>query len=145
MFIRFLKSLFKRKNNSTQFSDKLILAVDDDATQRLMIQRALERYGYRVMTVENGSKGLEAAYQQRPDLILLDVMLPDINGKEICRRLKSDFRTKKIPVIFLTSLDTPRDIIEEYNLGAEIHLTKPIKAKELVSQVEITFNENSAS
>jgi CheY-like chemotaxis protein len=65
--------------------------------------------------------------------------MPGMQGGDVCKRLKSDVRTKDIPVLFLTSTNTSKDIIEHYDLGAEVHLTKPINPKELISQIEITF------
>lgn len=124
---------------------KSILTIEDDITQRTMIQRTLEKRGYTVLMAEDGPKGLEVAQNQKPDLILLDVLMPGMRGDEVCRRLKSDNRTKDIPVLFLTSLDTPKDVIRHYDVGGEIHLTKPINAKELIAQVEITFTERKST
>ena len=121
-----------------------ILAIDDDLSQRTLIARTLEKSGYKVSTAENGEIGLELARGETPDLILLDVIMPGIHGNEVCKRLKADSRTKDIPVLFLTSLDTPKDVIEQYALGAEVHLTKPINPKELIRQIEITFEDQES-
>ncbi len=144
MWKRF-KNIFAKKpvEISPQFSNRLILTIDDDLTQRTMIERTLQKAGLRVLTAEDGEKGLEAARAQNPDVILLDVIMPGMRGNEVCRRLKSDSRTKNIPVLFLTSMDDPKDVIEQYELGAEIHLTKPINPKELIRQIEITLNSQN--
>ena len=145
MFDRVKKLFAKDEKKTSPFANRCILTIEDDATQRTMIQKTLERRGYTVLIAEDGQMGLEMAQNQKPDLILLDVIMPGMRGNEVCKRLKADTRTKNIPVLFLTSLDTPKDIIEQYDLGAEIHLTKPINAKELISQVEITFKEQQAA
>jgi len=120
-----------------------ILAIEDDLTQQSMIKKTLEKNGYRVSLAEDGEKGFEAAKREKPDLILLDVVLPGgMNGQEVCKRLKADEATQGIPVIFLTSINTPGSVVEHFDLGAEMHLSKPISAKELISQVEITLKDN---
>lgn len=139
MFKERIKKLFSRTQENAAPNGKRILAIDDDEGQRLMIQRTLEKSGYAVTTAENGQNGIDLARAQKPDLILLDVIMPGIHGDDVCKALKSDYRTKDIPILFLTSLDTPKDVIDHYNLGAEVHLTKPIQPKELISQIEITF------
>ena len=118
-----------------------ILTIEDDAAQRRMIQKALEKRGYVVFTAENGEQGLQMAQVRKPDLILLDVIMPGIDGKEVCKRLKAYEETKDIPVLFLTSIDAPKEIVEHYYIGGEIHLTKPINARELVAQVEASLKE----
>lgn len=135
-----IRRVFTREHpSSNPANSKCILAIDDDATQRAMIQKILTKKGYTVLIAEDGQKGLERALQQRPDLILLDVMMPGMPGNDVCRKLKANSQTKDIPVIFLTALDTPRNVIEHYDIGADIHLTKPVNSKELISQVEISL------
>ena len=142
MFWKKIKQKFSNKELSVSLAvNRRILTIEDDLIQRTMIQRTLEKRGYTVLAAEDGLKGLEIAFSEIPDLILLDVIMPGLRGNEVCRRLKNDSRTKNIPVLFLTSLDTPKEIIEQYDLGAEVHLTKPINPKELISQIEITFEE----
>ncbi len=146
MFDR-LKKIFSKNNPPKVLIGfgKRILAIDDDPSLRIMVKRTLERQGYGVISAEDGLKGLAMAESEHPDLILLDVMMPGMQGHEVCRRLKANPSTKKIPVIFLTSVETPKSVIEAYDIGAEIHLTKPIRAKELISQIEMTFKENPSS
>lgn len=138
-----IKRFFKRDTSPIheEFFGKSILTIEDDLSQRTMIQRTLEKRGFKVLMAEDGRKGLEMAQSVKPDLILLDVVMPGLNGNEVCRRLKSDGRTKDIPVLFLTSLDAPKDVIEHYDVGGEIHLTKPINSKELISQIEFTLGQ----
>ena len=135
---------FKKKSEDTQNAAQIsrkILTIEDDPGQRMMIQKTLEKKGYTVLLADSGEKGLEAAFLQKPDLILLDVIMPGMHGEEVCKKLKNDTRTKNIPVLFLTSVNEPRDVIEHYDLGAEVHLTKPINPKELIAQIEITFGQ----
>ena len=135
-----IKKVFaKRESSCNPALDKRILTIDDDPSQRMIIQRTLAKRGYSVMAAQNGQEGLDIAFKERPDLILLDVMMPGMHGDDVCRRLKANAQTKNIPVIFLTSMDAPQDVIEHYDVGADIHLTKPINAKELISQVEISL------
>ena len=142
MFER-VKRIFRHESKQVkpEFLGKNILTIDDDLSQRTMIQRTLEKSGLKVLTAEDGHLGIEIAQSQKPDLILLDVIMPGLNGNEVCRRLKSDNRTKDIPVVFLTSMDTPKEVIEHYDAGGEIHLTKPINPKELISQIEFTLGQ----
>ncbi len=146
MFWKKIRQKFVKEGpQATPVMNRRILTIEDDLTQRTMIQRTLEKRGYTVLAAEDGLKGLEIAFSEKPDLILLDVIMPGLRGNEVCRRLKNDSRTKNIPILFLTALDTPKDIIEQYDLGAEVHLTKPINAKELISQIEITFEEQKST
>jgi len=142
MVLKRLKKFFSQGKESAPPVGSLgcILTIEDDPTQRMMIQRTLEKKGYRVLAAEDGRQGIEIAHEYTPDLIILDVVMPGINGEEVCKILKNDIRTQDIPVLFLTSRSDPADVIEHFDLGAEIHLTKPINAKELISQVEITLN-----
>ena len=138
-----IKKIFLPKTSAPVNSGaaKRVLAIDDDRIQRTMIQTTLQKRGYSVFTAETGESGLNMAFELKPDLVILDVVLPVMSGHEVCRRLKADQRTKDIPVIFLTSQDSPGDVIEHYELGADIHLTKPINSKELVTQVQISLGE----
>ena len=124
-----------------RFIGKSILAIDDDMIQRTMIEKTLQKRGFSVMTAENGEVGLDMAVNNKPDVILLDVILPGMRGYEVCRRLKKDERTKDIPILFLTALDDPKEVIAQYDMGGEVHLSKPINPRELISQIEISLQE----
>lgn len=121
--------------------DKCILTIEDDKVQRTLIKRTLEKKHYRVITAQDGEEGLILAQEEHPDLILLDVSLPGMNGKEVCRQLKASLQTQMIPILFLTAMDSPVNVIDQYDLGAELHLTKPIKPKELIDEIEYTLQE----
>ncbi|MBF0122587.1 MAG: response regulator [Candidatus Omnitrophica bacterium] len=118
--------------------DKVVLLIDDSDIDRRVAASILERR-YHVLTAASGIEGLKVAREKLPDLILLDFMMPDMQGPDVCRVLKEDETTRHIPVIFLTSMDTPATVIDSFEEGAEIYLTKPISRFELVNQVRATL------
>jgi CheY-like chemotaxis protein len=115
---------------------KSILIVDDDQGVLKTVQGVLLANGYSVLTAATGEKGVQIAKLQRPDLILLDVILPGLKGREVCVKLKEDDNSKDIPVIFLTAKDSPDDIQAEKAVGGVSHLTKPVNAKMLLSEIK---------
>ncbi|HOD12143.1 MAG TPA: response regulator [Candidatus Omnitrophota bacterium] len=140
MFNR-LKSFFKKAQlSSTSLSGRRILVVEDETAQRLTLERILQKEGVHVVSAENGEQGLRKAVEFFPDVILLDERMPVMSGADMCRELKKHEVTRDIPVIFLTAADSPEDVVEHFELGAEIHLAKPINAKELISQILISLN-----
>lgn len=120
----------------SQLVRKSILIVDDDEGLLKTVQKILLGNGYSVLTANTGEKGLQIARNQRPDLIILDVLLPGIKGREVCAILKEDPGTKLIPVIFLTAKDSPDDIEAEVAVGGQAHLVKPVNAKILLAEVK---------
>lgn len=119
-----------------RFSRKSILVVDDDEGIQVTLKRILLDRGYSVLTAMTGERGIQIAKTQQPDLILLDVILPGMKGREVCVKLKEDKATKDIPVIFLTAKDSPDDIEAERKAGGIGHMTKPIKTKVLLSEIK---------
>lgn len=119
-----------------QYNRKSILVVDDDEGLQKMVKRILLNHGYSVLSATSGEKGLQIAQRQQPDLIVLDVILPGVKGREVCARLKQDPLTDRIPVIFLTAKDSPDDIQAEIAAGAVSHLTKPINPKILLDEIK---------
>ena len=114
---------------------KEILVIDDTA-QNLSIISELLKDIYKVKVATSGKKALSYLETSKaPDLILLDVILPGIKGREVCRRLKEDPRTSAIPVVFLTAKDSPDDVQAEKEVGATSHLTKPVSPRMLISTV----------
>jgi two-component system alkaline phosphatase synthesis response regulator PhoP len=113
---------------------KKILVVDDSELDRTFVDKALCRR-YQVITADCGKSGIAAARQNKPDLILLDYMMPDMKGPEVCHALKSDAATENIPVVFLTSLGDAASMVDGFEEGAENYLTKPIGKRDLLSQV----------
>jgi DNA-binding response OmpR family regulator len=112
-----------------------ILVVEDEPDLRSLLDRSLERAGYRVLLAEDGVEALEKATSEPLDLILLDLMIPHVDGIEVCRRLKRDDRTARLPVIMLTAKQEPVDRIVGLELGADDYITKPFNLRELVLRV----------
>lgn len=121
---------------------KIILIVEDEPGQRLAIQKIIEKAGYRALLAENGAQGIAMAHEHKPDLIVLDVVMPNIDGIEVCRQLKDGGSTRGIPIIFLTSQDSPNDVVQHFDLGADMHLSKPVDATELLSQIQMSFENH---
>lgn len=114
---------------------KTVLLVDDEETMRKILQRRLGASGYRVLTACDGVEGVEAAQRQHPDLILLDAMMPRMNGLEACRTLKAHPATRRIPIIMLTA--NVSDLLREQVLeaGAAACLHKPFESKQLLEAI----------
>jgi DNA-binding response OmpR family regulator len=111
-----------------------ILVVEDDATMRRVLKDNLEYKGYSVITAADGESGLKAAVERRPDLMLLDIMLPGINGYEICRLVRE--AGGQMPIIMLTAKGQESDIVLGLNLGADDFVTKPFSLRVLLARVE---------
>ena len=109
-----------------------ILIVEDDPTMLRGLKDNFEFKGYKVVTASDGEKGLEAALNAKPDLILLDIMLPKINGYEICRLIRE--QKLDMPIIMLTAKGEESDIVLGLNLGADDYVTKPFSIKELLAR-----------
>lgn len=118
---------------------RLILAVDDEESSLKLIRLLLERVGYRVLTAPSGEEGLVLAKAEQPDVILLDVIMPGIDGHEMLRRLKRDPDTKAIPVMMVTARGADQDIEQSFKLGAVFHLEKPYETHDLLKKLEVTF------
>ncbi len=112
-----------------------ILIVDDEEDVLELVQFNLEKDGYKTETAVSGEEALKKAKAKRPDLIILDLMLPGIDGLEVCKRLKSDSKTENIPVIMLTAKSEESDIVTGLELGAQDYITKPFSPKVLIARV----------
>ncbi|MBI5186991.1 MAG: PAS domain S-box protein [Nitrospinae bacterium] len=115
---------------------KKILVVEDEEKVQELIRFALEEEGYEVISAENGETGLEMARSAAPDLILLDVLLPGINGFEVCRSLKSGAEFKSIPVLMITALDDVENKVNGFSAGADDYVSKPFNLIELLSRIK---------
>jgi two-component system alkaline phosphatase synthesis response regulator PhoP len=113
---------------------KKILVVEDEPGIRLSISDELESTGYEVVTAENGEKGLAAAEREKPDLIILDLMMPVLDGTEVCKTLRT--RGDRTPVIMLTVRDKEIDKVLGLELGADDYMTKPFSLRELTARVK---------
>lgn len=112
-----------------------ILVVDDEATNLQMIKQILQDE-YHLVFAKNGEKAIELAQEQTPDLILMDVMMPEMDGLEACKRLKSDSQTSAIPVIFVSALSANAEIMSGYEAGGDDYITKPFDQKQLLAKVK---------
>ena len=112
-----------------------ILVADDEERSRRLLHHILEAKGYEVIFAENGQQALEKAFAEQPDVILLDVMMPIVDGYEACRRLKADPRSAPIPVIMVTALSDRQDRIKGVDAGADDFLLKPIDREELLLRI----------
>jgi DNA-binding response OmpR family regulator len=111
-----------------------ILVVDDEPSVRELLERILRSRGFEVKTADGGEEGLELAQRERFDLILLDVMMPGVDGKEVCARLKVSPSTAPVPIIFVTALDDPAKRTECMALGAADFSKKPLRAEDLLAR-----------
>ncbi len=122
-----------------------ILAVDDEEDILELIRYNLEREGYSVTCVETGEDCVEKVRETPPDLVLLDLMLPGIDGLSVCRILKSDAKTSSVPVVMLTAKGEEADIVSGLELGAEDYVTKPFSTKVLVARVRSVLRRANAA
>jgi putative two-component system response regulator len=113
-----------------------ILIVDDSITNLQVLSRALKEQGYEPCPIQSGRAALAAAHKRAPDLILLDINMPELDGYEVCAQLKSDPRTADIPVIFVSSLNEPFDKVRAFSSGGVDYLTKPVNLDEVHARVE---------
>jgi CheY-like chemotaxis protein len=115
---------------------KSILVVDDSRTIVSILRDMLKSEGYRVRCAYSGEEALEHLTEETPDLIILDVLMPKMNGLEVLSKIKASPETSSIPVIMLTSSGKHDDVLEGYKLGAEYYVTKPFKQAELIHGIE---------
>ena len=127
-----LNETFKSQINR---SDYKILIVDDVVSNVLLLKILLTNEKFQVCTASNGNQCIEMTHKEKPDLILLDVMMPDISGFDTAVILKKDPETAEIPIIFLTALNSPSDLVKGFQVGANDFLTKPFNKEELVMRV----------
>ena len=118
-----------------QVHKKRILVCDDDPVILRLLQVNLELEGYEALLAHHGAKAIEMALSERPDLIILDIMMPRMDGYEAVQNLKADHRTSSIPVIFLSAKAQPSDIDRGKSYGVEEYLTKPFDSGELLEVV----------
>jgi two-component system OmpR family response regulator len=120
-----------------------VLVVEDEANIRDLIRTALRFHGFATSLAATGAEALREARDLRPDLILLDVMLPDIDGFEVCRRLRAE--GDQVPVIFLTARDTASDTVTGLTLGGDDYVTKPFSIEALVARVRAVLRRAAAA
>jgi two-component system alkaline phosphatase synthesis response regulator PhoP len=116
-------------------TQKQILVVEDEEDIQELLKYNLAKEGYQVHCVDSGEAGLQEARKMFPDLLILDLMLPEMNGLEVCRQLKSDSKTQPIPIIMLTAKGEESDIILGLEMGADDYVTKPFSVQVFLSRV----------
>jgi DNA-binding response OmpR family regulator len=113
-----------------------ILFIDDNSVDRALIDKLLTKYGFHVSLAEDGLKGLKMGLEEKPDLILLDILLPHISGIELCKKFKKHPATQGIPIIFYTSIDTPKHLIDYTSYGAQDYIQKTTPPEELLASIK---------
>lgn len=134
-----------KKTPDDDFESRCILVVDDNDGDLLLIKRTVEKMGHRALTAKNGKTGYDVAKTEKPDLILADCRMPEMDGVEMCKRIKEDPTTKDIPLIFLTNVETPATVIECFDMGVDNYICKPINPKLLTDQITTIFEEHFTS
>jgi len=119
---------------------KKILVVDDENSVRDLIQLILKRENYEIITVSDGKSAIEASKTEKPDLIILDLMLPDINGYEVCKEI---YNTSQIPIIMLTAKNEVIDKVLGLEYGADDYITKPFESIELIARVKAVLRRRN--
>ncbi|BAZ31965.1 response regulator receiver modulated diguanylate cyclase [Cylindrospermum sp. NIES-4074] len=117
----------------------LILLVDDTPDNLRLLSKMLESQGFKVRKTVSGKMAIQAAKIEPPDLILLDINMPEINGYEVCRQLKSQEETAKIPIIFISALDQATDKVMAFEIGGVDYITKPFQESEVLARVKNQF------
>jgi PAS domain S-box-containing protein len=131
------KSSCKQTEDFPKNEVRPILVVDDSQEMLKLLTDILTNGNYRVRTASSGQMALESITSELPNLILLDIRMPDMDGYEVCRRLKSDERSSSIPVIFISGFDDTADKIKGFNAGGVDYITKPFQPKEVLARVKI--------
>ena len=124
--------LYSQNHDYSKFN---VLAVDDIPLNLLLVQKMLSRFNFKLRTAANGQLALDAIAEQKPDLILLDLMMPGIDGFEVIRRLRENPETSDIQIVILSALNSNEDVIKGFNVGANDFITKPIIMEKLLTCV----------
>jgi two-component system, OmpR family, phosphate regulon response regulator PhoB len=117
-----------------------VLVVDDEIDLVRLVKYNLEKEGFSVLTAYNGQHALQQVREHRPDLLVLDLMLPDMAGYEVCQQIKKDTRTRYIPIIMLTARSSENDRVSGFESGADDYVVKPFSPKELVLRIKAMLN-----
>jgi len=128
----------------TDMETQRVLVVEDEADIREMVSYNLAKAGFEVVEVASGEEALASIEDALPDLILLDIMLPGVDGFTVCRKLKTESRTAATPIIMLTAKGEEADIVRGLNLGADDYITKPFSLRELIARVQALLRRASA-
>lgn len=115
---------------------KKILIVDDEPNILMSLEFLMKKEGYEVFVARDGSEALDIISAERPDIVVLDIMMPNVDGYEVCRKIKDSQEMKHIQVVFLSAKSKPEDIEKGYEMGADLYLTKPFSTRNLVKEVK---------
>lgn len=130
-----------KPNKSTE--QKRLLLIDDDPNLILLVKDYLEFRGYEVITAENGREALDILEREVPDMIICDVMMPEMDGYSFVKHVREEQRTSWIPVLFLSAKGQSQDRVKGLNTGADVYMVKPFEPEELVAQVESSLKQAS--
>ena len=119
-----------------------ILIVDDDVETLRLVGLMLQRQGYKIVAANNGAQAIASAKMEQPDLILLDIMMPDMDGYEVTKQIRSDIAIQKIPIIMFTAKGMVDDKVEGFDAGVDDYLTKPTHPAELTAHVKALLARN---
>jgi DNA-binding response OmpR family regulator len=131
-------------DNDNPMSKSTILVIDDEPDLVELVRYNLVRDGFEVACASDGRAGLQSARYYKPDLVVLDVMMPNIDGLEVCKQLRADSRTSGVPIILLTAKSAEADRIVGLELGADDYVTKPFSPRELVARVKAVLRRSTA-
>jgi len=129
-----------KENNSENIK---LLLIDDDPNLIMLVKDYLEFRGYEVITAENGRQALDSFSEQSPDLIICDIMMPEMDGYAFVEQIRQNPRTEWIPVIFLSAKSQSKDRIKGLNVGGDVYMIKPFEPEELVAQVESSLKQTN--
>ncbi len=125
-------------------SEESILIVEDEKDIQELVRYNLSKEGYRVTCADSGEAGLKSVQSQHPDLVILDLMLPGVDGLEVCRRMKTDLATAHIPIIMLTAKGDESDIVVGLEMGADDYVTKPFSLKVFLTRVRAVLRRSKS-
>jgi len=137
-----MKAEIKREENSFTRNKTEILIAEDSLTQATQIKHLLESHHYKVTVAHDGKEAMDWLSMHKPSLVISDILMPKVNGYELCKKIKSNKNTEDIPVILLTILSDPEEIIKGLSCGADSFITKPYNEKYLLSQIEKNLSED---
>lgn len=120
-----------------------ILVVDDEQDMLDLVRRILTRGGFKVITASDGKEGLEKVYSEAPDLMILDIVMPGMDGWEVCRKIRGDPLYKHLPIIMLTVRRTKADQLKGLDLGGDEYITKPFYSNELLARIKTVLQRSS--
>ena len=133
----------KTERKKSIHNNKEILIAEDSPTQATQIKHLLESHHYKVSVAQNGKQAMDLIKKQKPSIVISDIMMPEMNGYELCKKIKFNKNTEDIPVILLTILSDPEEIIEGITCGADSFISKPYNEKYLLSHIEQILSEEN--